>query len=41
MNLENKETKKETKKQGWVQKLLSWLADGAKKAGKDAASCSK
>jgi len=33
--------KKKTQKQGWLQKLLAWLANGAKKAGKDTASCSK
>ncbi|QTA81368.1 Uncharacterized protein dnl_37010 [Desulfonema limicola] len=40
MNLEKQKPENKTQKQGWVQKLLAWLANGAEKAGKDKASCS-
>ncbi|MDM8536694.1 hypothetical protein QUF70_08075 [Desulfobacterales bacterium HSG17] len=39
----NSENKPENKmdRQGWLQKLLAWLANGVKKADKDMASCLK
>lgn len=37
----SKSNSQNKKKQSWLQKLLKWLANGAKKAEKDMASCSK